>query len=153
MPNTIKEIMREVQTIKKDKTLFDALQKMIEKKTNSLVVIDDDERVIGIVNTGRLLEEIIPDYLEDDEVAAHFATKEIFEEDVKKAKDSLVEKFMIKDPKIIKGNESLMKVAVLALSNRQMRIPVVDDNQKLIGLITRTELKQVVGEILGIKNS
>ncbi len=152
MPKKIKEIMREVKTITADKTFFDALEKMIKEKTNSLVVVDDNQKVVGLINTGELIREVVPDYLEDDAIAAHFANDEIFIEDVKRAKEAPVTKFMIKDPVVIDYDDTLMQSAVLALSNRQMRLPVVDKEGRAVGLITRTEIKQVVGEILGIQS-
>ncbi len=151
MPKTIKEIMREVKVIKDDRNFYDALEQMIKEKTNSLVVVDKDNKVVGLVNAGELIREVIPDYLEEDEVAAHFANEEIFKEEVERAKEVPVTKFMIENPKTLDPDDSLMQAAVLALSNGQMRLPVVDKDYQPIGLITRTELKQVIGDILGIE--
>lgn len=152
MPNSVKEIMREIKIINKNKTFFDALTLMIHEKTNSLAVVDDEGKLVGMLNAGRIIEEVIPDYLEEDAVAAHFANEEIFIEDVKKAKNSPIEKFMLKEPKSVHYNATLMEVGVMAISSSQLRIPVVDENDKPVGIITRTELKKVFGEILGIKN-
>ncbi len=152
MPNCVSEIMRKAYIISDDKTFYNALKQMIKEKTNSLVVVDKEGKLVGLLNTGMLIAEVVPDYLEEDAVAAHFANKEIFVEDVKKAKNSPVKKFMLKNPYYIQGKATLMELAVLALSNKQYRIPVVDQNKKPIGIITRTELKKVIGEILGVKD-
>ncbi len=153
MPESIKQIMREVKTINSKTTFFDAIKKMIEEETNSLVVVGDAGEVKGVINAGELIREVVPDYLEeDDAVAAHFANREIFVEEVNRAKDTALEKFMIKNPVTIKYSDSLMEAAVLAISSRQFRIPVVDEENKPVGIITRTELKRVIGEILGIKS-
>lgn len=152
MPDQIKKIMREVKTISDGATFFDALKKMIKERTNSLVVVDDGGRVVGMVNTGEMIREVVPDYLEEDNaITAHFADREMFMEDVKKAKDVPIKKFMISDVATVDAEDSLMEVAVIAISNRQLRIPVVDENKKPVGLITRTEIKQVIGDILGIE--
>ncbi len=152
MPEQIKKIMREVKTISVNATFFETLKKMIDEKTNSLVVVDDEGKVTGMINTGEMIREVVPDYLEeDDAIAAHFANKEMFAEDVKKAKDQPISKFMIKEPAVVNADDSLMEVAVIAISENQMRVPVVDRNKKPIGLITRTEVKQVIGDILGIE--
>jgi CBS domain-containing protein len=150
MTNPVKEAMRPVHVINKSKTFFDALTMMIQEKTNSLVVVDDEGKLAGMLNTGKLIEEVVPDYLEDDLIAAHFAGEEIFIQDVKKAKDSKIEKFMISDPQKVHFNASLMEVAIIAISAKQLRIPVVDENDKPVGIITRTELKKAFGQILGI---
>ena len=141
-----------VKTISVNATFFETLKKMIDEKTNSLVVVDDEGKVTGMINTGEMIREVVPDYLEeDDAIAAHFANKEMFAEDVKKAKDQPISKFMIKGPATVDADDSLMEVAVIAISENQMRVPVVDENKKPIGLVTRTEIKQVIGDILGIE--
>jgi CBS domain-containing protein len=152
MPDQIKKIMREVKTIGSDATFFEALDKMIKEKTNSLVVVDKEGKVAGMINTGDLIKEVVPDYLEEDNaVTAHFANIEMFMEDVKKAKDVSISKFMTKNPATVDAEDSLMEVAAIAISKKQMRVPVVDGNKKPIGLITRTEVKQVIGDILGLE--
>lgn len=151
MPNAIKEIMREVGTVSVNETFLGTLKKMINKKTNSLVVVDDEGKVVGMINTGRLIKQVVPDYLETDATAAHFANKEIFVEEVKRSKKVSISEFMIKDPVTVDSKDSLMEAAVLAISSKQLRLPVVDKENKPIGLITRTELKQVIGEILDIE--
>ncbi len=151
MPHCVKDIMRKAYIITDDKNFYDAIKQMIEEKTNSLVVVNQEGKLAGLLNTGMLIGEVVPDYLEEDAVAAHFANEEIFIEDVKKAKNSPIKKFMLNNSHYIQGGASLMELAVLALSNKQLRIPVVDKNKKPIGIITRTELKKVIGGILGIE--
>jgi len=152
MTQNVKETMRKVGTIHKDKTFLEALTQMIEEKTNSLAVVGDQGELVGMINTGRLIKEVVPDYLEEDAVAAHYANEDIFIEDVKKVKDSKVEKFMFSEPKAVSTKDSLMEVAAIAVSGKQLRVPVVDENKKPVGIITRTELKRVFGEILDIED-
>ncbi len=151
MPNSVKEIMRQMYLINQNETFYDALKLMVKEKTNSLVVVDDEGKLVGLVNTGMLIREVIPDYLEEDAIAAHFANEEIFKEEVNRAKSSIIKDFMIKNPKKIHFNANLMEVAVMAISSKQFRIPVVDENDKPVGLVTRTELKRVFANILGLE--
>lgn len=152
MTKSLKEAMRKVGTIHKDKTFYNALSQMIEEKTNSLLVVDDDGKLVGMLNTGGLIKEVIPDYLEEDAVAAHYASEEIFDEDVKKVKDSKIENFMFADPATVDESDSLMEVAAIAISGKQLRVPVVNKDGEPIGIITRTELKRIFGEVLGIED-
>ncbi len=146
----IKEIMRPVVSIGEKATFAETLAKMIKEKTNSIVVVDKQGKVIGLVNTGNLIRQVVPDYIEEDDIAAHFANKNIFIEDVKRARDIPVTEFMIKDPVTITPENNIVEAAVLALSNKQMRIPVVNNKKEPLGLLTRTELKKFMGEILGV---
>ncbi len=150
---TIKDIMREPVIIGNEATLHDVLTKMIEQKTNSLLVIDNEEKLVGIVNAGSVIAHIVPDYLEDDTIAAKFATEEMFEEEVNKSRDISVVEFMNSNPNTVKISSSIMEAAIFALSKKQVRVPVIDDQGKVAGLLTRTEFKRVIGYYMGINKS
>jgi CBS domain-containing protein len=106
---------------------------------------------VGMVNARTLIHESVPSYLGDDATAAHFVNETIFKEEVEKVANESIEKIMDEDVKTIKANESLMKAAMIVSSGNQVRIPVLDEENRPIGLLTRTELKQVIGLFLGIK--
>jgi predicted transcriptional regulator len=106
-----------------------------------------------MVNARILIEKAIPKYLGGDTIAAHFADEEIFREEVHKNDNVKITDFMATDIAVIGRDDSLVKAAILATQNQQIRIPVLDDNKKPIGLLTRTELKQVIGYYMGIEGS
>jgi CBS domain-containing protein len=58
---------------------------------------------------------------------------------------------MDEDVMTIREKESLMKAAMIVGQRSQVRIPVLDEDGRPIGLLTRTELKQVIGIFLGIE--
>ncbi len=148
----IKDVMRQPITIGDHSTLFDVLKKMIEEKTNSILVIDEEQKLIGLINAGAVISNVIPDYLEDDIIAARFTTKEIFKEEVNKARNMPVAEFMNSKPNTVKETSSITEAAILALSKKQIRVPVVDEDNKVVGLLTRTEIKRVIGNYMGIND-
>jgi len=147
----IKNIMRDVQTVSDKADFKEVLSQVIYKKTNSLIVVNDEGKFAGIVNARTLIHKSIPTYLGDDVTAAHFANEEIFKEQVEKVASESIRTIMDDDIKTIRENESLMGAAMIVGSGKQVRIPVLDENDKPIGLLTRTELKQVIGIFLGIE--
>ncbi len=146
----VKDIMRKVQTISDKSNFKEVLAEMICKKTNSLIVVNDEGKFVGMVNARTLIHNSLPKYLAEDITAAHFANEEIFREEVAKVADESISKIIDEDVATIKENESLVKAAIIVASGKQVRIPVLDDESKPIGLLTRTELKQVIGVFLGI---
>lgn len=147
----VRDIMRPVETISDKSNFKDALVHMICKKTNSLLVVNDEGKFVGMVNARTLIHKSIPKYLGEDATAAHFANVEIFKEEVEKASAEPIGKIMDENVMTIKEDESLMKAAMIVGSGGQVRIPVLDEENKPIGLLTRTELKQVIGLFLGIE--
>jgi len=129
------------------------LSKMITAKTNSILVIDEEEKLVGLINTGSVIAQIVPSYLEDDVIAAKFSSEEVFKEEINKTRDMSVSDFMNSNPNTVKMDSSIMEVAILVLSKKQIRVPVIDEAGRAVGLLTRTELKQMMGYYMGIDES
>ena len=142
--------MRQPLIISDKLNMRETLEKLISEKTNSALIVNEEGKLAGEVSVLGIIRAVIPDYIEDDRVAAHFSTEEIFREDVMKAQDISICDIMKKDPKTLTPEASLTEAAVVAISGRQSRIPVVDADHKPIGVLTRTELKQVIGQMLGM---
>ena len=146
----IADIMREPVILSDKVDLRETLEEFICKKTNSALIVDEAGKLVGEVSVLGIICAVIPDYIEDDAIAAHVATEAIFREDVLAAKNTPIVDIMKKNPKTIALNASLAEASVTAINGRQSRVPVVDDEHKPIGVLTRTEIKQVIGDILEI---
>ena len=104
-------------TITKDQTVGDALQLMHENKIGGIPVVDNEGMLIGIV-TNRDLR---------------------FQRDMSRH----IEEVMTKDNIITTHSTELEKASEILLSNKIEKLPVVDDNGKLIGLITYKDITKV----------
>ncbi len=147
---TVSEIMRDVNIISADTNFKEALAAMVCKKTNSLVAVDAEGKYVGLIDARIFIEHAVPSYISNDEIAAHYASEELFRDAVTQVADTPIVELMEKNIETIGAEESLMKVAVIATKNRQIRIPVLDAEKKPIGLLTRTEIKQLIGTFLGV---
>ncbi|MBW1670378.1 MAG: universal stress protein [Deltaproteobacteria bacterium] len=151
MNTKIQDIMRKAVLIGQDAVFVDALRKMIIDKTNSLLVVNKSGKLIGEMQSFDLIRQVVPGYVVSDEIAAHFATEEIFKDACEAAKNIPIEKFMNKDPKTITLESSLMEAVVIAMSHGQSRIPVVDEQHQPLGVLSRTELKQAITKFINIE--
>lgn len=151
MNTKIQDIMKKAVLIGQDAVFVDALRKMIIDNTNSLLVVNRSGRLVGEIQSFDLIRQVVPAYVASDEIAAHFVTDEIFKEACEAAKDIPIEKFMKKDPKTITLKSSIMEAVVIAMAHGQSRIPVVDEQHQPLGVLSRTELKQVIGKYVDIE--
>ena len=149
----LKDIMRVAVSVHEDETLDSILRKMIGEKRNSVVVVNGDGVLVGFVGAIDVIKAVLPDYLEEDIVAAHFADQSILKEDALRATGTSVKEFMTEVPATIKESASVLEAAATAIQSGQGRITVVDDAHKPVGIITRTEIKQVIGSLLDIPGS
>ena len=153
MNTKIQDIMRKAVLIGQDAVFIDALRKMIIDKTNSLLVVSKAGKLVGEIQSFDLIKQVVPGYIVSDEIAAHFATEEIFMDACEAAKNIPIEKFMNKDPKTITLQSSLMEAVVVAMTHGQSRVPIVDEQHQPLGILSRTELKQVIGKCINIEES
>lgn len=147
---TVASIMREAITISENVTSKEALNAMVCQKTNALVVIDDDGVFVGLINTRIYIEHAIPKYMSNDEIAAQFATEDVFRESVGRIADVPIKDLLQKNVSTIGPDDSLLKAAILATKRRQIRIPVLDKENKPIGLLTQSDIKHLMASYLGV---
>lgn len=149
----VKEIVKNAVTINEEATFTEALTAMIHGQTNTLLVVNDDGILVGEISVADLLDAIVPEYLDGDSIAANFATEEMFEQAVRDAQTRLVNEFMSNDFNSVELTDNLMTVATTAIANKRARIPVVDPDNRPIGIISRQGLKHIIANFLGIKDS
>ncbi|MAZ56643.1 hypothetical protein CL653_02540 [bacterium] len=149
----VKDIMKPAVVVGEEASFRESLAKMISDKTNTLLVVNNDGELSGEICVSDLLDAIVPEYLDGDNIAANFATEEMFEEAVRDTEEKQVSYFMSTDISPVKLHDGLMAVAATAIANQKARIPVVDDNNHPIGVISRQGLKHIIAKFLGISES
>ncbi|MBO7263178.1 MAG: IMP dehydrogenase [Alistipes sp.] len=114
-------------TILKDNTVGDALQIMQENKIGGIPVVDGEGMLIGIV-TNRDLR---------------------FQSDM----DRKIEEVMTKDNIVTTHETDLKSAAKVLLENKIEKLPVVDNNGKLIGLITYRDITKLKDNPMACKDA
>ena len=142
--------MRPSVFINNSATLEETLQKMISEHRNSLIVIAEDGTLEGMVNAIDIIKAVLPDYMEESNLAARFSNLDLLKEDAERVKDTVITDFMEKDVPTIKVDGNLIEAAAMAAHSGRGRIAVVNAENEPVGVLTRTELKQVIGATLGM---
>ena len=114
-------------TILKDNTVGDALQIMQENKIGGIPVVDGEGMLIGIV-TNRDLR---------------------FQSDM----DRKIEEVMTKENIVTTHETDLKSAAKVLLENKIEKLPVVDNNGKLIGLITYRDITKLKDNPMACKDA
>jgi CBS domain-containing protein len=106
-------------------TVRDAVRAMYENSVGSVVVVDDAGRPIGIFTERDLLRL----------VAQGFPL------------DSPIGSVMTRDVVVVKGSDSILKAAMVMSERRIRHLPVVDDEGRLVGVIS---IRDVVDALKGV---
>ena len=133
-----RSMTRKVITVDQETNIFDAQQLMAENKFRHLPVIDQDERLIGIV-TDRDIRSALPySFFKDP----HRHREKI---SVLKVKD-----VMTKDPVTISPTFTIQDALLMIQDSNVGALPVVDDNRRLKGIISVRDLLRAFINVLGI---
>lgn len=149
----ITDIIKDAVVINQESTFYDAVELMVKKQTNSLLVTDDDGILMGEIKVSDLLDAIVPEYLDGDSIAANFATEEMFDEAVKNATLKPVSEFMTVDIQPVHVDDSLMSIAATAIAHQTAHIAIVDHDNIPIGVVSRRGLKHILAKYLNIQDS
>lgn len=130
-----------VNTIDSERTLAEAAKKMVEKKTNSMVVVDEKNKPVGMVSAHLLIKQVVPAYLKDDPLYSQFGAEGTFDRYAEKAKDKKINDFMDTDFHTLSEDDAMIEAAAYSLKGRRRMMAVVNKEGELIGVLTRTCIK------------
>ena len=140
----VQDVMtKHVITATPDGDLHEVARIISKHNIGGMPVVDEKRRVLGVISQSDIL------------IVAGTPTRHAFKDFVlkklgvpipaRKAGDK-VKDVMSVPPITCKGNDDLRDVAVLLDERRIKRIPVIDDEGTLIGLITRSDIIRFIGK-------
>ena len=147
----VQEIMTlDVITAKKTDKLKDAAATLFKQNLTGMPVVDEENKVIGIITEYDFINPDlglhIPtyiDFLQSIDMVKDKNTSD-YKADVADLTDSTVEQIMTSDVKTVNPTTDLKDVVKLVVENRINPVPVVDNNNKLKGIISRSDLLKII---------
>jgi CBS-domain-containing membrane protein len=139
MSSTVKDVMTtHVAAVWKTASYKDMAFMLREQRVSAFPVIDDDHRVIGVVSESDLLaKEAFAS------VTGHGLTGMLHHRDQAKTSGLNAGDLMTSPAVTVGPDEPVSRAAQLMYGNRVRRLPVVDADQKLVGIVTRTDVLTV----------
>ena len=129
-------------------TVQETLDVMIQKKTNGVVVVDKKGHIKGMFTILDLIRHFVPDYLETDKQLAEFESADLFASRATEITGDPIEPIMTKDVATLHEEDTLMEAATRMTELQVRQLPVVDKENVLKGLITRTSIKEALNEAI-----
>ncbi|ESQ53726.1 hypothetical protein EUTSA_v10026144mg [Eutrema salsugineum] len=132
-----------LHVVKPSTSVDDALELLVEKKVTGLPVIDDDWNLVGVVSDYDLLAlDSISGRSQTDanmfpNVDSTWKTFNELQKLISKTHGKVVGDLMTPSPLVVRGSTNLEDAARLLLETKFRRLPVVDSDGKLIGILTR----------------
>lgn len=134
------KMSKNVVSVKADSLVSKAYQLMVETKHSKLPVVDDENKLVGII-TDRLIEEVNP----------HRATS-LSEYEINHLLSKIkVMEIMNTGVFKIKENSFIEDAALIMKENKISFLPVINDDNKVSGIVSRTDVFKAFIDVLGIK--
>ncbi len=125
-------------TVTKDTVISKAVEIMGKNDFHRLPVVDEDGRLVGLVTQGMV----------EESSGAQTTSLSIFELNYLLSKRK-VSDIMIKDVHTTTADVFLEEAAKIMIDNDIAVLPVVDENKKVIGIITEKDMFQAFVDLLG----
>lgn len=143
---TAAEIMSaDVPSVTVDDEARTAIDLLAKTDMGAIPVVDDDRKVVGIVSESDLViadEESdlhLPHYLQIMGGIVFIGSMKGFEKRLEKAFATKVSELMSADPITVHTYEAADRVARKIAEHHHNHLPVVDENERLAGMVTRAD--------------
>ena len=145
MSKTVAEIMTtDPVTVSPKTSLEEAIQILAEHKISGLPVVDDREQLVGVISETDLTWQATgveaPPYVMFLDSVIYLQNPAKHNQEIHKALGQTVEEAMSDRPVTVKGNQLVREAARIMHEKKVRHLPVVDDDSKLIGIITQGDV-------------
>jgi CBS domain-containing protein len=141
----VKDLMTtNVFTVKLDDTVEECAKLLTDKNLSGVPVVDDEGNLKGIVTEGDLIRRATningPKAIEILGGLIYLDTPKKFFEELKKDLGIFVRDVMTEEVITINENATVEEAATLMVEKKIKRVPVLNDNQELVGIVSRKDI-------------
>ncbi|HWZ65961.1 MAG TPA: CBS domain-containing protein [Patescibacteria group bacterium] len=142
---------KDAKTIHEGATAKEALSQMIKGDFNSFIVVDKEEMIVGVISVADIAAATVPIELQEHVNLAQSMVKPgFFEQGCQDAAIMLVKDIMRKEFIAVHPDADIMHIAAAFLHRDLQIIPIVDEADHILGVVTRTEIKRALADGMGI---
>ncbi|MBI4981530.1 MAG: CBS domain-containing protein [Candidatus Omnitrophica bacterium] len=137
----VKEVMNRVITsVKPEDNALDALKLLFKMEISGLPVIDSDGRLAGMFTEKEILAFMLPSYLEQVGKFVYAQDPKASKKKIHELKNMKVAQLMRKQVVVGKEDMTLIELAKDMLTQKARRIPIIDQDEKVQGIVARCDI-------------
>ena len=139
MNATVKDVMStHVVAVRKNASFKDMATRLREHRVSAFPVLDEDNKVVGLVSEADLLTKEALEFSATGRVSGMLHHRE-----QAKAAATTAADLMSKPPVTVGPDEFVSHAARLMYARKVKRLPVVDEDGRLIGIVSRSDVLSV----------
>jgi CBS domain-containing protein len=145
MNRTVEEVMTpNPETVKPETPLKEAIKLLVEKHISGLPVVNDVGKLVGIISESDLMWQETgvetPPYIMILDSVIYLENPARHDKEIHKALGQTVKEVMSDKPITIKPHQTLKEAAHLIHEKKIRRLPVVNSDEQVIGIITQGDI-------------
>lgn len=149
MSKTVADVMSsEVLTVRKDTPLKEAIQILAENKISALPVVEESGKLVGVLSEGDLMWQEsgveTPPYIMLLDSIIYLQNPTQHDKEIHKALGQTVGEVMSDRPLTIQPQQSVREAARLMHDKKIRRLPVIDRQEQVIGIITQGDIVRMM---------
>lgn len=144
----VKEVMSKgLKSLSPEMSVKEAIQILFQTEISGLPVIDENGRLLGMFTEKDVLHRILPGYLEKVGSFVYEENPKMIKKKILELERIKVKDIMRREVIIVDEDTTLCEVAKIMLTQRVRRIPVINKEKKIVGIVAREDvLKGLLGE-------
>ncbi|MEJ8553954.1 CBS domain-containing protein [Tepidibacter sp. Z1-5] len=140
-----KDIMTsDVMVVKQDATIKEIAEIFLNNRIGGVPVVDEENKIVGIISETDIIQKEknvnVPSFINILQGYIFFDSFKEVEEDIRKIAACKASDIMSKDVMTVKEDDSIEYVANEMIKKSINRVPVIDDNNYIKGIICRYDL-------------
>lgn len=144
----IRDIMDPSPDVIRTSDTFERLIKILsEVKYHVVIVVDEEDKLVGIITEGDIIKVLIPKYITVDETLIFVMDVNYFEKKCIESKNLTVSEIMSKATFVVGEDDPVIKAAAFMVVNKIQSVPVVR-NGKVVGIVPRSILLKHITRVL-----
>ena len=145
----VKDIMtKKVITVKKDASIREIAQTIIDHDISGLPVVDEEGNFCGIVSEGDLMRKEFAPELPDElcilGAVIYYSGLREYQDAFRKIAAISAEQLMTKKVIAVHPDDDVSKVAQIMYDKHVKRVPVLDDEKHLLGIVSRRDIVKMM---------
>ena len=145
----VRHIMsRDVVSLRADDTVHEALNQLVENRVSALPIVDKLNHCIGILSTTDLID-ITRDVDQDLMYAGELDTTSrrwLIERLIHTVGEEPLTSYMTENVALVYAEDSLSKAAREMVHNRVHHLPVIDEKERVVGIVSTMDILAELAE-------
>jgi len=151
---TVGDLMnREVHTVTDATTVRELLEVLASRHLDGIPVVDQTGKLVGMLGAGTVIRSLYP---REQQTYDLFFTTLVTDEESQsavleeKVRTTVAELAVVREPRLLRSDDSLETAVRLLSRHRLHELPVVDAEGRLVGMLGRSELtRQMANMVVG----